>query len=355
MPYKIRAMSAGKSQTLALLESGEVLGWGGAGSGRFRSENVDICSARNTNQEPIYVGQSTRFSSISAGVGVSLGVSDRKELLIWGFSPLGNSDGSAISEIPTLIEQVASPIFVTAGQTCFAAIDQSGALYTWGLNIDGVLGRKTAQLNASPSVVTDLPTAQEVGLGDNFMIVLSRDGEVFSFGSNSAGQLGLGHFNGVDIAARVKLPNSIGRIAVGATHVLTLDDDGTLMGWGSNQYGQLGNSQGRYSDTPVLIKVPEKVRAIAAGSHFSLALSVTGSVYSWGWNGFGQLGLNDVAPRNTPSKIPELSDIEAIAAGEMYATAIGKNYLYGWGCNESGQIGRAAQKQVVPHPFWPIS
>ncbi len=353
MPYNIRAVCAGKSQTLALLESGELLGWGGAGSGRYTADNVDICSTRNANQEPIYVGQSTRFSSMSAGYGVSLGVSDRQELLIWGFSPLGSGDGQPISEIPTLIKQISSPISVASGQSCFAAIDRSGALYTWGINIDGVLGRKTAQINASPGVVTALPAAQDVGLGDNFVIVLSSDGEVFSFGSNSAGQLGAGHLKTVDMPARVKLPSTVHAIAVGATHVLTLDDDGILMGWGSNQYGQLGNSQSRYSETPILIKVPEKVRAIAAGSHFSLALTVTGSVYSWGWNGFGQLGLSDVAPRNMPTRIPELSDIQAISAGEMSAVALGKKDLYGWGNNESGQIGQAAPKQLLPYPFWP--
>jgi alpha-tubulin suppressor-like RCC1 family protein len=354
MPYKINALTAGKSQTLALLASGEVLGWGGAGSGRYTPDNTDICSTRNTKQEPIYVGQAVRFSKVSAGYGVSLGVSDRQELLIWGFSSMGTGKGQAVSEIPTVIEQISSPIHVTAGQSCFAAIDQAYALHTWGLNIDGVLGRNTAQINALPGTVDGLPLAQAVGLGDNFMIVLSRDGEVFSFGSNSAGQLGLGHLKNISTPRPVKLPRSVHNLAVGATHVLTLDIDGNIMAWGSNQYGQLGNGQSRYSETPVSIKVPEKITAIAAGSHFSLALSETGSVYTWGWNGFGQLGLNDLAPRTTPTRIPELSDVQVIAAGEMHALAIGKNYLYGWGNNESGQIGQAGQKQRVPFPSWPV-
>jgi hypothetical protein len=62
----IRAVSAGKSQTLALLMSGEVLGWGGAGGGRYSPENVDICSTRNVNRDPVYVGQSVYFSTVSA-------------------------------------------------------------------------------------------------------------------------------------------------------------------------------------------------------------------------------------------------------------------------------------------------
>ena len=354
MSYKMRAVSAGKSQTLALLASGEVLGWGGAGSGRYTPDNADICSPLNANKGPVYVGQSAIFSTVSAGYGTSLGVSEREELLVWGFSHLGTESGRAISEIPTLIEHITSPTRVSAGQSFFAAIDRLGGLHTWGLNVDGVLGRDTTNLNALPGKVKGLPPAQDVAVGDNFMIVLSRQGEVFSFGSNSAGQLGLGHLNSIAAPQLVKLPNPVRHLAVGATHVLTLDDDGAIMAWGSNQYGQLGNSQSRYSETPVSIHIPEKITALAAGSHFSMALSVTGSVYTWGWNGFGQLGLNDYVPRATPTRIPSLSDIQALAAGEMHALAIGKNYLYGWGSNESGQIGSAGRKQWAPYPLWPL-
>jgi len=354
MSYKIRAVSAGKSQTLALLASGEVLGWGGAGSGRYTSDNADICSPLNANKGPVYVGQSAIFSTVSAGNGTSLGVSDRQELLIWGFSPMGMPDGQAISEIPTLIEHISSPTCVTAGQSFFAAIDRLGGLHTWGLNVDGVLGRVTTNLNALPGKVEGLPPARDAAVGDNFMIVLSRRGEVFSFGSNSAGQLGLGHLNSISAPQPVKLTHSIQQLAVGATHVLALDVDGNIMAWGSNQYGQLGHNQRRYSETPMAIQMPEKLTAVAAGNHFSMALSVTGSVYTWGWNGFGQLGLNDYSSRATPTRIPALNGIHALAAGEMHALAIGKNYLYGWGSNESGQIGPAGRKQWAPYPLWPL-
>jgi alpha-tubulin suppressor-like RCC1 family protein len=32
--------------------------------------------------------------------------------------------------------------------------------------------------------------------------------------------------------------------------------------------------------------------------------------------------------------------------------AIGKRALYGWGSNDAGQLGRAAQPQLTPFPFW---
>ena len=356
MSYNIRAVKAGKSQTLALLQTGEVLGWGGAGGGRYSPGNVDICSTLISNRDPVYVGQSERFSSTSAGYGVSLGVTTKNELLVWGWNPIGIGGAPASSEIPTLIEAITRPISVAAGQSLFAAIDQTGSLYTWGLNVDHALGRPTEHLNAVPGVVAGLPPMQAVALGDNFMIALSHAGEVFSFGSNSAGQLGLGHLNNAATPARVPVPvpmtASIKSIAVGATHVLALSREGDVYAWGSNQYGQLGRPQPRYDSQPTLLEMPEKITALAAGTHFSLALSESGQVYAWGWNGFGQLGSNDKRPRSTPTKVLGLVQVQAIAAGEMHAVAVGKQALYGWGSNEAGQIGRAASQQLIPFPFW---
>jgi len=368
----IRAVSAGKSQTLALLMSGEVLGWGGAGSGRYNPGYVDICSAPKSDGKPVYVGSSLRLSCVSAGYGVSLGVSTQHELLVWGWNPLGVGGDQASSEIPTPINNITAPIAVVAGQSIFAAIDQAGILYTWGLNVDHALGRTTEQINALPGVVHGLPALQAVAVGDNFMIALSREGEVFSFGSNSAGQLGLGHLRTAGTVERVqinvskdatskdtdskdagsKLTASIKSIAVGATHVLALCREGNVYAWGSNQYGQLGHQRNRYDGQPTLLEMPEKITALAAGTHFSLALAESGNVYAWGWNGFGQLGVNDTQPRSTPTKVLGLQGVQAIAAGEMHALAIGQRALYGWGNNDAGQIGRAAQQQLTPSPFW---
>jgi alpha-tubulin suppressor-like RCC1 family protein len=348
----VRAVSAGKSQTLALLQTGEIQGWGGAGSGRYSPGNIDICSPRRLNRDPVYVGQSERFSSASAGYGVSLGVTMQNEVLVWGWNPIGIGGVDASSEIPSLIESIARPVSVAAGQSIFAALDQAGRLYTWGLNVDHALGRPTEHMNTLPGIVYGLPALQAVALGDNFMIGLSRAGEVFSFGSNSVGQLGLGHLRNAATPTPVRIAASIKSIAVGATLVLAVCRDGNVYAWGSNQYGQLGHQRQRYDNQATLLEMPEKISVLAAGMHFSLALTEAGHVYAWGWNGFGQLGTNDTQPRSTPTKVQGLAQVQAIAAGEMHALAVGKQALFGWGNNEVGQIGRAAQQQLIPFPFW---
>jgi alpha-tubulin suppressor-like RCC1 family protein len=360
--YQVASISGGKDQTLALLKSGEVMGWGGAGSGRVTPPFVDICSSfKEADAKPVFVGKLSRCSNISAGYGVSLGVSDQQQILIWGFCQVGIGGQNIFSEEPTLINGIANATQVAAGQFLYAAVDQAGKVYSWGFSTDGALGRPSTQTNASPEVITTLPEIQDVAIGDNFMIALTKDQGVYGWGSNSAGQLGLGHLKTATIPEPISLSSKIKNIAAGSTHVLALTIDGKVFGWGSNHFGQVGlsqadqqNNQG-FSAKPKPITFPEKISAIAAGMHYSLALSATGKAYAWGWNGFGQLGLGDLMPRSTPTLIPNLSGVRDIAAGEGHALAIGKSQLLGWGSNESGQLGKAATRQMTPYAFLAIA
>ena len=352
--YKISTISGGKDQTLVGLSSGEVLGWGGAGGGRIAAGYVDICSNRGPSTEPVYITKPSLYSNVCAGHGVSLGISEQ-QVYIWGFCQIGIGGKQLFSEAPTLIDGITGASKAAAGQFIYAAIDQAGSVYTWGLNVDSALGRATSQLNSLPNKITQIPLIQELVIGDNFMIALSKDQRVYGWGSNSAGQLGLGHLHTVHSPEPLSISAPIKRIAIGSTHVLALSTEGKVFGWGSNHLGQLGSSRQAHLNWPTPIAFPEKITALTAGMHYSLALSVSGRVYAWGWNGFGQLGLGDLQSRRLPTVIPNLLGVRAIAAGEMHSLAIGKNHLLGWGNNESGQLGKAAIRQTTPNPFLAIA
>jgi len=353
--FEITAIAAGKDQTLALLKSGEVLGWGGSGSGRYAPPYIDICSSlKGSDGKPAYISKPAHYSDIAAGYGLSLGIS-KLQPFIWGFSQIELGNQGLIAETPSAIEGIADISKVAAGQFIFAAIDAHANVCTWGLNVDGALGRNTSQMNALPGMILKLPPIQDVRIGDNFMLAVSRDHRIYAWGSNSAGQLGLGHLHTVTSPEPVALSSKIKNIAVGSTHVLAVSTEGRVFGWGSNNFGQSGDGTDPYINSPKIISLPEKIIAVAAGMHYSLALSSSGKVYAWGWNGFGQLGLGDLQSRSSPTLIPNLSDIRSIAAGDMHAIAVGKNHLLGWGNNVSNQIGKSAVRQMTPNPFLTIA
>lgn len=79
-----------------------------------------------------------------------------------------------------------------------------GQLFVWGENTHGQLGlRKEQALIQSPQHLQSLcgiPVAQ-ISAGGNHSFVLSLSGVVFGWGSNSAGQLGLGDTTGLLISS----------------------------------------------------------------------------------------------------------------------------------------------------------
>lgn len=77
---------------------------------------------------------------------------------------------------------------------------------------------------------------------------------------------------------------------------LSLAAGGQIFSWGQNKYGQLGlGSQGVSVSTPQVIQSLQGVpfAQISAGGAHSFGLTLSGAIFGWGRNKFGQLGLND--------------------------------------------------------------
>lgn len=71
---------------------------------------------------------------------------------------------------------------------------------------------------------------------------------------------------------------------------------GQVFSWGQNQFGQLGlGMQGPSISTPQIIQSLQGIpfAQLSAGGAHSFAITLSGAVFGWGRNKFGQLGLND--------------------------------------------------------------
>ena len=171
-----------------------------------------------------------------------------------------------------------------------------------------------------------------------------------TWGSNSAGQLGLG-----DTDARVYPTSVYGiysatAIAAGWFHTLALKDDGTVWAWGYDDgFGNLGNGSRLSSTSPLQVHFDNGVNSeprivkIAAGSYHSFAIDENGDVWAWGANNCGQLGDGTRVNRLTPVKVPALAGADSISAGNAFSFMIreldGTPTVYGWGYNGEGNLG----------------
>ena len=78
----------------------------------------------------------------------------------------------------------------------------------------------------------------------------------------------------------------IKQIACGSTHTHILSYHGEIYSFGSNANGKLGlglsQAELPFTNSPILINTLPKVQAIAAGSEHSLAVGKNHKAYGWG-------------------------------------------------------------------------
>lgn len=107
----------------------------------------------------------------------------------------------------------------------------------------------SASLRISSVPPTILPLSTTVAIvqiaaGLHHSVLLTDEGNVYTFGSNQFGQLGLGDFNNRFSPTKVKTDmvtrGSITQIAAGSNHTILLSSLGEVLTFGSNQNQQLG-------------------------------------------------------------------------------------------------------------------
>ncbi len=223
----------------------------------------------------------------------------------------------------------------------------SGNLYTWGENKYGQLGlgNNNDQNQNTPQLV-QLPNGEQViqmAAGFGHTLALTSSGRLYAWGENDD-QLGLRYNTRQNTPQLVPINEQVTQIAAEAYHTLVLTSTGKLYAWGSNQYGQLGlgNNNDQNQNTPQLVQLPinEQVTQIATGECHTLVLTSLGNLYVCGYNSDGQLGLGNNNNQNTPQLVPINEQVTQIAAGERHTlvlTSTGK--LYAWGWNYYGKLG----------------
>ena len=130
-----------------------------------------------------------------------------------------------------------------------------------------------------------------------FLTYCTKTCQVYGWGRNEAGQLGLGDSKDRMVPSLVNelTGHTVVEIATGKSHTLFLTSEGKVLAAGSNDHGQLG--QGKKSaglETPQLVQHEgPSITSVAAGADFSVLLDKEGTVWTFGLPENGQLGHND--------------------------------------------------------------
>ena len=103
-----------------------------------------------------------------------------------------------------------------------------------------------------------------------------------------------------------------------AYHSLAINSLGELYTYGENANGQLGLGILQIVMYPQrLERLQTGLRWLAAVTSYghSFAINLSGELYAWGYNYSSQLGLGDTTYRNVPTRVGEASDWNTIATG----------------------------------------
>ncbi|XP_068441126.1 E3 ISG15--protein ligase HERC5-like isoform X2 [Clinocottus analis] len=223
-------------------------------------------------------------------------------------------------------------------------------VFSWGAGGDGQRGILPNLLCNRPSQVP-IPLQMaviQVACGNSHSLALTKGGDVFSWGLNSHGQLGLGK----DITLQY-VPElvctltgvAVTQISAGATHTLFLTLPGLVYCCGANESGQLGlkrvDEKGRFNICMVPALRSRGVSFISCGEAHSAVLTQDGQVLTFGEGRYGQLGHNS----STNEVIPRLVDglggpASQISCGRRHTLVLGSSgQLWAFGNGAKGQIG----------------
>ncbi len=356
---KIKQLSAGRDRSMALTVDGTALGWGAVkllGASLPPGYPGDLCTTNATEighnryaqPQALVFNPGAPFSSIAEGHVQAMAVSragDIRAIRPIVSRPQGAAH-SILSDLPT------APIHVAQTESSGFALYANGSLWSWGMRASGQLGRAepSTQLWQMPSRINGLPPVASLATGVGHVLALDMQGQVWAWGANSAGQLGVGSLTASVMPVLIKLPRRIRQIAAGDTHSFAVDERGGLWAWGSNNFGQLGDSDSAYLTKPQRIKTDFSIALLDAGMFFSVATSSHGDVFAWGWNGMGQLGQRQLAVSSQPLQIKGLKNVTHLSAGAGHVLAASDAGVYAWGDNRASACGVFPNQAVQFEP-----
>ncbi|KAI6669611.1 hypothetical protein NL676_004496 [Syzygium grande] len=251
--------------------------------------------------------------------------------------------------------------------------DAMGDVFIWGEGTgDGVLGGGLHRLGSNVGVKMDssLPKAlesavvldvQNIACGGRHAALVTKQGEIFSWGEEWGGRLG----HGVDSdVLHPKLIDALSNtnielVACGEYHTCAVTLSGDLYTWGDGAYnfGLLGHGNEVSHWVPKRVNGPLEgihVSSISCGLWHTAIVTSAGQLFTFGDGTFGVLGHGDRKSVSIPKEVESLKGLRTnrAACGVWHTAAVvevmvgnssssncslGK--LFTWGDGDKGRLG----------------
>ncbi|MBA0713095.1 hypothetical protein Golax_012144 [Gossypium laxum] len=260
--------------------------------------------------------------------------------------------------------------------------DALGDVFIWGEGTgDGVLGGGLHKVDScgikmdsflpkalESAVVLDV---QNIACGGRHAALVTKQGEVFSWGEESGGQLG----HGVDTdVLHPKLIDALSNtnielVACGEYHTCAVTLSGDLYTWGDGMYnfGLLGHGNEVSHWVPKRVNGPLEgihVSSISCGPWHTAVVTSAGQLFTFGDGTFGVLGHGDRNSVSIPREVESLKGLRTVraACGVWHTAAVvevmagnssssncSSGKLFTWGDGDKGRLGHGDKEtKLVP-------
>jgi len=365
----ISALAIGNGTMFIVLPDGSLHVWGtNVGFPRVSTQATDLFGITVGEDMSVAYISASGAGNFSGTFGQAMAITTDNALYGWGYSRRGEVGSGTHAWQPHPVRIMDGVSTVSTGNLVTMAITTDGVLYGWGDNIWGVLGTLDVQYSAVPIRLMDGITS--VAVTRTHALAITGDGSLYGWGMSSA--LGIGvrfpaesdaedvRLSDYVMPAPVRIMDGVTAVAVGGGFSLAICADGDLWSWGVNTNGQLGT--GIFDNAPYPVRIKSNVADISvggAGTHVA-ALTTDGGLYTWGRNNMGQLGNGTLDNQPTPMRI--MDDVTHIFAGGFQshantAAVRSDGSVWAWGDNWFRQISNDAAMPYykVPVPLYELT
>ncbi|KAM9687050.1 regulator of chromosome condensation isoform 1-T1 [Trichechus inunguis] len=357
IPEDVVQAEAGGMHTVCLSKTGQIYSFGCNDEGALGRDT----SLEGSETVPGKVDLQEKVVQVSAGDSHTAALTEDGRVFLWGSfrdnnGVIGLLEPMKKSMVPVQLQLDVPVVKVASGELGYLA---------W-------VGVKELCSGAGPSMgLTSLASPAFLSpSGNDHLVMLTVDGDLYTLGCGEQGQLGrvpelFSNRGGRQGLERLLVPKCVmlksrgsrgyvrfQDVFCGAYFTFAISHEGHVYGFGLSNYHQLGTPGTESCFVPQnLTSFKNSTKSwvgFSGGQHHTVCMDSEGKAYSLGRAEYGRLGLGEGAEeKSTPTLIPRLPAVSSVACGASVGYAVTKDgRAFAWGMGTNYQLGTGQDEDV---------